>query len=526
MTGLIIFIHGFKGGEEHWKYVPRIVAPAFTSFDVKSLTYSSEYGSFADVTRSAEQILTTIKADHPNADPIFFVGYSMGGIIAREICLKLLSSEAEKDWLQKVRGVITVGAPLCGLQAKLHYGSAALSAFLSAKVEQVKNGEFIFGRYQAAIDAAKARGINGPKQMHIEIENDGVCAPHERKSYTKDDRWHGVIPGTHTNFLPTGNDETRLANIIIEIIRSLHSALGRLPIAYKSEVGSKLPDRLLLISCSHAKETGGETKYGGLGPAAWIYDKLIRDKVLSSRSQVFRLLKDAAIDNGFEIAENRLHESANRALQIGPDFGGVQEADGGAYIPAYHRYSGKTYTQISPETWNHYYSKNQEKLFVLIMSGLYGMLEASEWIQNYDIHLTDRILNTGIPLSGLWRDLFTDLLVDYVRRAHRDKGKRVQIVNCLCDSYYVDSIKWQELPPECSVYHLASPNNQHKELLPLAGTVSNCLLRDPERLDKIERTTRGKPVLYSIADFGEPPEQHAQTQIAFEARIGDLRATD
>lgn len=89
MSGLIVFIHGFRGDEAHWKYVPEIVAPAFSSFEVTSKTYSAEYNSYADMPRSAEQILTTIKADYPNADPIFLVGYSMGGIVAREICLKL-----------------------------------------------------------------------------------------------------------------------------------------------------------------------------------------------------------------------------------------------------------------------------------------------------------------------------------------------------------------------------------------------------------------------------------------------------
>jgi hypothetical protein len=212
------------------------------------------------------------------------------------------------------------------------------------------------------------------------------------------------------------------------------------------------------------------------------------------------LLKDAAIDNGFELAKNRLHEDANRTLQRGPDLGGVQEANGATYLAAYRRYSGKTYTQIDQDTWVRYYANNQDKLSVLIMSGLYGLLEASEWIQNYDVHLTDRVLDTGIPLSGLWRDLFTDLLVNYVRRAYRNNGKKVQIVNCLCDTYYVDSIKWQDLPAECSVYHLASPEFDHKSLLPLAGTISNSLLLNPEKLGEIERTTRSKRVLYPILE--------------------------
>jgi pimeloyl-ACP methyl ester carboxylesterase len=525
MTGLIVFIHGFRGGEEHWNYVPLIVAPAFGSFEVKSLLYSSEYNSLADITRSADQLLTRLKAEYANSDPVFLVGYSMGGLIAREICLRLLADPAEKQWLQKVRGVVTVGSPLCGLRAILHYSSEAFSGILSEKVQQVKDGEFVFGRYKKAIEAAKDRGINGPKHMHIEIENDEICASHDVKLYTSDDRRHGVIPGTHREFIPTKDHETRLANIIIEIIRSLHSALGPALAGFKSDAETKLPDRLLLISCSHAKQTGGDKAYGGPGAANWISDKSVRDKLLSNRTQVFRLLKDAGIDNGFETAENRLHENANRGIQRGPDFGGVQEANGASYLPAFQRYCGKSYTQIDSRTWDHYYAHNQDKLCVLIMSGLYGLLEASEWIQEYDIHLTDRVRETGMPLTGLWRDFFTELLINYVKGAHRN-GRKVQIVNCLCDTHYVDSVRWRDLPPEASVYHLASPHYEHKTLLPLAGTLSNSLLMDPERLDKIERTTRMKNVLYPTADFGEPPETHARTQIAFEARIGDLRATD
>jgi alpha-beta hydrolase superfamily lysophospholipase len=157
------------------------VAPAFGSFEIKSLTYSAEYDSFADITRSADQLLTTMKADCASSDPVFLVGYSMGGLVAREICLRLLENPAEKKWLQKVRGVITVGSPLCGLRGVLHHGSKLLNAVLSEKVQQVKDGEFVFGRYKKAIEEAKDQGINGPKHVHIEIENDQVCAPHDTK---------------------------------------------------------------------------------------------------------------------------------------------------------------------------------------------------------------------------------------------------------------------------------------------------------------------------------------------------------
>jgi hypothetical protein len=155
------------------------------------------------------------------------------------------------------------------------------------------------------------------------------------------------------------------------------------------------------------------------------------------------------------------------------------------------------------------------------MSGLYGLIDAAEWIQEYDIHLTDRILGQGVPVSALWRELFTDSLAEYIRLAH--KAKKVQIINCLCDDFYVDAIDWHKLPPECSVYHLASPDHHHTDLLPAAGTVINCLLRQPEKIDQIERSTRERLRLYPLSDFGRPPENHAGTRIAFEARIGDLR---
>ena len=250
MSGLIVFIHGFRGDQEHWGYVPDLVDVALSTFTVVNMTYSAEYNSFADMTRSGEQILTRIKTEHPSDEPIFLIGYSMGGIIAREICLKLLNSETDKLWLEKIRATITVGTPLCGLQRTLDYGTSVVGTFLSSKVSQVKDGNFIFGRYSEAIQSASRRGINGPKQIHIEIENDGVSAPHDTSLYTRDDNRYGVIPGEHRNFLPTKAHERRLANIIVGLIRERHSALARAERRLQSKPKVDLPDRLLLIACS------------------------------------------------------------------------------------------------------------------------------------------------------------------------------------------------------------------------------------------------------------------------------------
>jgi len=95
-------------------------------------------------------------------------------------------------------------------------------------------------------------------------------------------------------------------------------------------VVGQLPDRLLLIACSRRKQTGGNAEYGGPGPASWIADVELRERVLSKRSQVLSFLKEAQIDNGFKKAQNRLHQAPNITLRRGPDFGGVYETEDGA----------------------------------------------------------------------------------------------------------------------------------------------------------------------------------------------------
>jgi pimeloyl-ACP methyl ester carboxylesterase len=525
MSGLIIFLHGMRGDETTWDTVPAIVEAALKSFEVVCMTYSGEMQSYADCTKSADQILTRIKREHQKNDPIFLVGYSMGGIVAREVCLRLLERPEDKPWLEKIRATISVGSPLCGLQTTAGVLANLASKYLSPKISQVgdlkNNNEFIFGRYKRGITAAKARGTNGPKHSHIEIENDGYVAKHEITSYSDDDAHAGVVHGTHREFLQTVEQKKRLANLIVQLIREQHSSSERSWQISPPTATDDLPARLLLIACSNRKRPGGEREYQGPGPARWIANAELRERVLSRRALVLSMLKGAKIDNGFEKAENRLHQAPNRVLKRGPDFGGVDESDNQAtYMPAYLRYDGKCYTQIKPTSWDRYFESNQNKMSVLIMSGLYGLIEAAEWIQEYDIHLTDRVMGAGIPLSSMWVDLFTDSLSDYIQRAYR--GKKVQIINCLCDDYYNDSIQWRKLP-NCSVYHLASTDYSHKDLLPPAGTVVDYFLQDPERIEVIERTTREKARLYQLSDFGRPPPLHEATRIAFEARLGDLK---
>jgi hypothetical protein len=155
------------------------------------------------------------------------------------------------------------------------------------------------------------------------------------------------------------------------------------------------------------------------------------------------------------------------------------------------------------------------------MSGLYGWIDAAEWIQEYDVHLTDSNRDTGVKVSALWTDLFTDTLVAYINSAY--SNRKVRVFNFLCDHDYVDAVHWHKLPNTCSVYHLASPNFEDVELLPAAGVLIDFLLRNPEGLDGVERCTREFWKEYPLSDFGTPPENYSETRIIFEATVGEAK---
>ena len=152
------------------------------------------------------------------------------------------------------------------------------------------------------------------------------------------------------------------------------------------------------------------------------------------------------------------------------------------------------------------------------MSGLYGLIEAAEWIQNYDVHLTDTHDDNGQPVSSMWSELFTESLEAYVKQAYRNR--KVNIFNFLCDQHYVNAVQWHRLPRECSVFHLASPPVEDVDLLPLAGTIVNAFLSNPDRLESIERDSAE----YEISDFGTPPVGLSDIRVIFESRVGLSRS--
>jgi hypothetical protein len=184
-------------------------------------------------------------------------------------------------------------------------------------------------------------------------------------------------------------------------------------------------------------------------------------------------------------------------------------------MPAWRRYNGRIYNYIGEPAWQSYF-QNQNRLRVLIMSGLYGLLDAAEWIQNYDVHLTDTHKDNGLSVSSMWSELYTECLETYVKNAYRNR--KVKIFDFLCDHHYVDAVRWHKLPKECSVFHLASPTVEDVDLLPPAGTILNSIFSNPDRLETFER--EDQEAQYELAMFGDPPAGRADMRFLFESRVG------
>ena len=177
------------------------------------------------------------------------------------MCRQLLVSKAD-TLLNSIPAVITVGAPLEG--ARVGNWFLRQLPFLSTKIKQLANEKTAFDNYKSAIRDSLERKVRRQKHLHIVIEDDQVINPHVEENYTVDDQLVAAIPGTHRDFATDENDAAYVAKVLLVQLRKQLTAMSRPSIRkFSADAESTLPDRLLIIACSHQKRDDGTNAFQG-----------------------------------------------------------------------------------------------------------------------------------------------------------------------------------------------------------------------------------------------------------------------
>ena len=82
-----------------------------------------------------------------------------------------------------------------------------------------------------------------------------------------------------------------------------------------------------------------------------------------------------------------------------PDY---KQESSSAYLQAFQRYKGRTFSKVTPDAWNKLTS-NTDSVDCVILSAFYGIVRFNEPIRNYTIR-QDTKMNSGQQISKFWRD--------------------------------------------------------------------------------------------------------------------------
>jgi Peroxide stress protein YaaA len=134
--------------------------------------------------------------------------------------------------------------------------------------------------------------------------------------------------------------------------------------------------RFILIPCSGRKRQGGTKSYDTANGLASCLSDSLQQKIFDSRSELAEML----------------------GLEPGPDLG-KPDSHKIEYRPAYERYDGNLYRKADLNRQDVDETGNSR---ILIISALYGVALAREPIRNYNLSMSDRLIN-GTIVSTWWK---------------------------------------------------------------------------------------------------------------------------
>ena len=182
---------------------------------------------------------------------------------------------------------------------------------------------------------------------------------------------------------------------------------------------------LFVTACSLTKATGGATTFEQGASIASVAPRH-SDRLAARRDEVRELVKNGETADWQGVRLKDL--DYNLALAKGREFGGRKEA---AYMPALDRYEGRFFQALGEDAKARCRSSDG----TLIISGLYGLLRASEPIQLYRCPLSASV-------ASIWqRDgLLTDILRTYV-----DRNDILRIFDLTAMEAYRSLIAWDRV---------------------------------------------------------------------------------
>jgi len=161
---------------------------------------------------------------------------------------------------------------------------------------------------------------------------------------------------------------------------------------------------LILIPCSGSKRKWGDTIYNENSSILNYLTASYKEHLLGLRKRLFEY---SSIKFGKDVG-CRLDKNIH-------------------YLEAYRRYAGHIYCQISSSSWNKL--KQNTSLDLVIVSALYGLLRYEETIQNYDLTMKDKIVNSTLKIW--WKNNgLSGILKDYI-----NKNKITKVYSVLSRDY-------------------------------------------------------------------------------------------
>ncbi|HKE96043.1 MAG TPA: alpha/beta fold hydrolase, partial [Povalibacter sp.] len=379
----VLFIHGILGDHhETWKDTPAqlMTEQVLAEADFGSFGYGTGVFDTRTTRIHALQLNTWMHAHLASYRRIYIIAHSMGGLITREACGLLARSNQEQDraLLGRIRHGFFVAVPIAGSATAgwlsriplINRINRKVAILADPRVAGVQLKEF----YEESI---RALGYDAPRPRFSLFTGtaDGLVAEPPEWSLTQDDRYEGVVEGSHGTIKTDQSANSTLMRLIVRQIESYQQDPAVQTASFRAIKAAAETRDVLLMACSSTKSSSSEVQHPSRGgvPAS-VLDAATADALFRQRAFVKDLIESGHI-KGQQFAEgNRKSRQQNRSLLLGPDFGGLDNAP--RYLPAHRRYMGRAF-QVEAAEWSKFFAvPRNARPHLLIVSGLYGLCDA------------------------------------------------------------------------------------------------------------------------------------------------------